>query len=220
MGWRNRGKDRRKRSRLPKAELEAIYKALSKESDRGVVLVGSQMLQDRLEEVLRKLFERMADIPYTVKANEQLKGLIAELLSPDLLNAPLARSGPRIMLCRVLGLIGSHICDGITGIQRIRNHFFAHYTGHVSLSTPLVQKAVFDLYNSFPDYELDELDHYEKLWRHGRIYRSKKFSKSRFAFITMVSFLHVRIGDAYEVLFDRFIPPVPLNQNLEAADTR
>jgi hypothetical protein len=206
MGRRNRGRKRRKRPRLPRADLEAVYDALAKESDRGAVLIGAQMLQDRLENVLRSLFKRMADIPWSISSPEKLDNLLFELVSSEGRNAPLARSWPRIALCRALGLLGEKDCDAIEGIQRIRNHFFAHHTGHVSLSNPIVVEVLNEVFDNFDDYQsLKTFESEEWHWKK----HNRKFSEARTRFMAMASVLHVIIGEAYQEMYARFIPPRP-----------
>jgi hypothetical protein len=132
----------RKRQRPPAPTVGDVLDALKDETDRGVVLIGSQWLQDKLESLLRTYFLGTSDAP---------EPLIESLLSNEMHDPPLGRSWPRLALCRTLGILGQPICDSIAAVQNLRNHYFAHYIGPSSLTDPHLQESLSEILTSLPN---------------------------------------------------------------------
>jgi DNA-binding MltR family transcriptional regulator len=141
MGKRNRGQNRRAIPKPPKPTLMSIMVATLHESDRGLVMVLSQLIQDYLEKLLRSFFRYVYHAP---------EDSIDFLLSHDVYDPPLGNSSPRLAMCRVLGLIDDSLQDAIRALQKIRNYYFAHYTGEASLTDTHVRRMLLEFKKHSP----------------------------------------------------------------------
>ncbi len=93
---------------------------LAGESDRGCVLVGAALLEERLEELFRAVFNRNS-------ASKKLQDSLFES------NGPLATFSAKVKLAYSLGLVDKSIFDDLETVRRIRNEF-AHSAEEVDFS--------------------------------------------------------------------------------------
>jgi len=115
-------------------EFNAFLKALSKESDRGVVLVAATMLDDLLE---RTILAFLMDHKET-----------ARLL--DGFNAPLGTFASRILAAFALGLLSEVEYRECENLRKVRN-IFAHNV-HASFEDQKVKDICGNLEYSAKDY--------------------------------------------------------------------
>ena len=121
-----------------KDDLRPYIEALKSESDRGCVLAGSSWIQDFLEISIRE-----ALLPMNKSLDDVRKRtLLNRLVSNDEYDPPLGRSGPRLAICEVMGIIDTNMSLLIQEIQRLRNRYFAHLAGPCSLSDQTVQRQL------------------------------------------------------------------------------
>ena len=98
------------------------------ESDRGCVLVGAAILENRLEELFRQIFEKRK-VP---------KKLQASLFDS---NGPLSTFSAKIKLAYSFGLIGAPLYEDLDNIRRIRNEF-AHTPNEVDFIGSSVSEKI------------------------------------------------------------------------------
>jgi DNA-binding MltR family transcriptional regulator len=84
------------------------------ESDRGAVIVAAALLEDDIDEVLKKVIKG-----YNV-SEKHIKAMFD-------LNGPLSSFSSKILVCYGFGLISKEIYDDLTKIRKLRNKF-AHST--------------------------------------------------------------------------------------------
>jgi mannitol operon repressor len=112
---------------------------LSKESDRGKVLIAAGYVEQQLRDVLAAFMVDVADT--------------ASLLDGG--SAPLSTFSARISACYALGLITDDENHDLGLIRRIRNEF-AHRT-LVSFDTPAIRDRCAILRMRAPDYESERM---------------------------------------------------------------
>lgn len=96
------------------------------ESDRGCVLVGAAILEERLTELFHSVFERNG-IPKKVQAS------IFDS------NGPLSTFSSKIKMAYSLGYIGKPLYEDLDTVRRIRNEF-----AHTSKEVDFIGNAVSD----------------------------------------------------------------------------
>lgn len=172
--------------KLLQEELAAIDKntsetfdALSKESDRGVVLVSCSFLDNALEELLRLRFSAI---------HKKSKATINPLFETF---GPLSSFSAKIKICYALDLIEKWIYDDLNSLRKIRNEF-AHTSNIVSLSDKNIVKITkslvgadnaaerFDKYDSKKSAPIDERE---------QLSAEQIANKERFRIILTVSFI-------------------------------
>jgi DNA-binding MltR family transcriptional regulator len=152
--------------KLPDAQTREFFDSLKRESDRGCALVAGQMLDNALEELLRKA---MSADDWARK--DCVEGLFAGM-------APLGTFSAKILACGALGLIDEELATDVDTIRKIRNNF-GHSTHVATFDDPSTSALVRNLKliaGSFPP------DMKDKNWRHPTLGFS--FSRVRFMFGT------------------------------------
>lgn len=115
-------------------DLAKFVEELKRETDRGLPLVSTALIDDRLLETLRSFF---CDGPSTAK-----------LLDEG--NAPLGTFSSRTEACFALGLIDEYEYSEIALLRKVRNEF-AHEKHGISFQSPRVQGLCSSLKSSLPE---------------------------------------------------------------------
>jgi DNA-binding MltR family transcriptional regulator len=103
---------------------DELFEALSKESDRGVVLISASFLDEALEALLRAKFS----IKYP-----KSKSTINKLF-----DGPLNTFSAKIKICYAIDLIGEWVYRDLEIIRKLRNNYFAHSVGIARFDLPEV----------------------------------------------------------------------------------
>ena len=103
---------------------DELFEALSKESDRGVVLISASFLDEALESLLRAKFS----IRYP-----KSKSVINKLF-----DGPLYTFSAKIKICYTIDLIGEWVYRDLEIIRKLRNNYFAHSVGIARFDLPEV----------------------------------------------------------------------------------
>ena len=120
----------RKKS-LPTTSIEIVqrrdelFEALSKESDRGVVLISAAFLEEALESLLRARFSIRQP-----KSKSIIDGLFD--------NSPLSTFSAKIKICYTIDLIGEWMYRDLETVRKLRNDYFAHSVGIARFDLPAV----------------------------------------------------------------------------------
>lgn len=123
-------------------DLAKFVAELKRETDRGLPLVGSALIDDRLTETLRSFF---CESPSASKLIDDA-------------NAPLGTFSSCTEMCFALGLIDEYEYIEIGLIRKIRNDF-AHAKHGITFSSPRVQGLCSSLKSDLPqgaDYPLQD----------------------------------------------------------------
>ncbi len=115
-------------------DLAKFVEELRRESDRGLALVASALIDDKLGETLRSFF---------------CEGSSAAKLLDDS-NAALSTFSSRCEACFALGLIDDKEYSEIALIRKVRNEF-AHAKHGLSFQTPRVQGLCSSLKSNLPE---------------------------------------------------------------------
>lgn len=115
-------------------DLAKFVEELKRETDRGLPLVGSALIDDKLLETLRSFF---------------CEGRSSNKLLDDL-NAPLGTFSSRVEACFALGLIDEHEYSEIGLIRKVRNEF-AHAKHGTSFQTERIRGLCSSLRSDLPE---------------------------------------------------------------------
>ncbi len=119
-------KNRRKKSLV---DWLLTTSAMWSDSDRACPLIGCEVLNDRMEDLLRETFAREG-------LNSDLRGRLL-----DTFTSPLYSFGMKITMCRAFGLLAHEVCDLLDALRLIRNHA-AHHPRVVSLDDIEIEQQV------------------------------------------------------------------------------
>ncbi|MFI4897994.1 MAG: MltR family transcriptional regulator [Phycisphaerales bacterium JB059] len=106
-----------------------LQSSLEKETDRGLALVGGEVLNEGLGDVLRKVFQPEAD-----------------RIAKQLLSGALRGFSPKMDLCYALGLFSKQTYEQLERIRAIRNEF-AHTHHPKDFGDKKIQELVSGLYS-------------------------------------------------------------------------
>jgi DNA-binding MltR family transcriptional regulator len=101
------------------------------ETDRGCVMVASQLFSETLEELLRKFFRE--------KSGDTESELDFWFVGG---NPPLRSGGLKIRIAFHIGLIDRHVFSSLTELQRVRSRIAAHSTAPFQLTMDMVMGIV------------------------------------------------------------------------------
>jgi DNA-binding MltR family transcriptional regulator len=125
---------------LPKADAEfrarrdQVFRELANESDRGVVLVGSSLLEENLELVLRAVMR-------------QHEKIVKEVIDPLFQGfGAFATFSAKVKSCYAFNLIDETTFNDLDTIREIRNEF-AHSYRTASFSNQNIKDKVADLWS-------------------------------------------------------------------------
>jgi DNA-binding MltR family transcriptional regulator len=104
---------------------------LINESDRGAVIVAAALLEDDLNEILKKIVQR----------NELSAKYIKEMFD---LNGPLSSFSSKALICYGFGIISKDIFDDLTKIRKLRNKF-AHSSDRVDFLSSEIEDHVAEI---------------------------------------------------------------------------
>ena len=121
----------------PEQAVALIYEETKTDTNRGVVLVCTAILDRYLEKLLRMKFASLAPDVTT----EELDFFLIKQPLP-----PLGSAGLRAHMARILGLIDKDTCNALSTLVKIRNAF-AHQEIPPVLDVPLVHTV----YKNLPD---------------------------------------------------------------------
>lgn len=170
-----------------------LSESMDRESDRGCVLLGAEMLSNDLEFLLRAFFRTE---PSIVKKtiNPLFKGF-----------SPLATFAARIELAYAMGLIPKVVQVRLHLVRELRN-LFAHTATHLDLSDPKCKPILDKLAGTSKDFpsaqETSEMTF-------GKQKLTKREFKDRLAFLLVISrvstimeFLEVRLSSGHDARRD------------------
>src|SRR5581483_1840820 len=123
------------------AEISQFANAAFNETDRGCALVCAQMLDDKLEEILRTLFS----------GSEFTAGIAKRLFSPY---GPLSTFSARLDVCAALGVIDERQYKRIEDFRKLRNAM-AHTRAHISFSDKQVAPIIASIMKSHREERRD-----------------------------------------------------------------
>lgn len=105
---------------------DELFEALSKESDRGVVLTSASFLEEALEALLRARFSIR---------HQKSKSTINRLFNTF---GPLSTFSAKIKICYTIDLIGGWMYRDLETVRELRNKYFAHSVGIARFDLPEV----------------------------------------------------------------------------------
>ena len=115
-------------------DLASFLKELQKETDRGLPLVGTSLIDEKLRDTLEAFF----------LSGKSSKKLLDEP------NAPLGTFSGRLEACYVLGLIDDYEYSEINLLRKVRNEF-AHSRHGTSFKTDKIQGLCSTLTSDLPE---------------------------------------------------------------------
>ncbi len=107
-------------------QTRGFFRQLASESDRGAALIGSSLLEDDLEQLLRSAMSPVAD---PKRVDSLFSGF-----------APLATFSAKISICYALGLIDENLFHDLEIIRKIRNRFAHDPTNKEFFDTSVFQQ--------------------------------------------------------------------------------